>query len=226
MPLSRFSYVKIIQLCILVLLWSPRLFAQGSGSDLQNVTSLNELVTRNLKFPSGELKDKKSARIIVSMKIGDLGRPDSIFLIEGATEAFNAEVLQIIDLATANWKSEFLENRPAGNEYLWVFTFSASMEGNLANNEYQIADNFLKREKFEKAIEFCSEKIKGNPYQYLWYEKRAEAHRLAGNAEAGQRDYMAAKQIKRKVLVEAEAKAFGRMPIDPGIPGTIQGTNF
>lgn len=210
----------------LLLFWSTSLFAQGNASDPPNWTTLNELLSMNLKFPSAELRDQKSARVIISMKIDELGRPDSIFLIEGAAEPFNLEVLRVIDLATASWKPEFLDNRPNGNEYLWVISFKASMDENMILDEFRIVDNLLKKEKFEKAIEFCTEKITGNPYQYLWYEKRAEAHRLAGNDESGQRDFMAAKQVKRKVLAEAEVKAFGRMRVDKGIPGTIRGTDF
>jgi tetratricopeptide (TPR) repeat protein len=219
-------YVNIGLALSILLLWSSSMFAQETVTDLPNWTSLNELVSRNLKFPSDGLKDKKSARVIVSMKIDELGRPDSIFLIEGATEPFNAEVLRVIDLSTASWKPEFLENRPAGNEYLWVVSFNATMDGSMPSDELQIADNLLKKEKYEKAIEFCTEKITVNPYHYLWYEKRAEAYRLSGNAESGQRDFMAAKQVKRKVLVEAQVKAFGRIPVNQGIPGSIRGTNY
>jgi tetratricopeptide (TPR) repeat protein len=219
-------HVKMGSVLSIFLLWSSSLFAQGPDSDLPNWTSLNELLSMNLKFPSAELRDQKSARVIISMKIDESGRPDSIFLIESASELFDAEVLRVIDLATSNWKPDYLESRPPGNEYLWVFSFKASMGENMALNEYQLVDNLLKKEKFDKAIEFCTEKINGNPYQYLWYEKRAEAHRLSGNAESGQRDFMAAKQIKRKVLAEAEVKAFGINRDNPGIPGTIRGTNF
>lgn len=207
-------------------LWSTNVFGQDSPSDLSNWNSLNELMAMNLKFPSAELRDEKSARVIISMKIDEMGRPDSIFLIESASESFNLEVLRVVDLATANWKAEFLENRPTGNEYLWVVSFMASIDGNMVPDEYRIADDLLKKEKFDKAIEFCTKKITGNPYQYLWYEKRGEAHRLAGNTESGQRDFMAARQVKRKVLVEAEVKAFGRMRMDPAIPGSIRGANY
>jgi hypothetical protein len=209
-----------------LLLWSINAFGQEPPSNVSNWNSLNELLAMNLKFPSGELRDGKSARVIISMKINELGRPDSIFLIESASELFNVEVLRVIDLAAANWKPEFLENRPVGNEYLWVISFVASVEETMFSDEFQVVDNLIKREKFEKAIEFCTEKISGNPYQYKWYEKRAETHRLAGNTESGQRDFMAAKQIKRKVLAEAELKAFGRTRVNPAIPGSIRGTNF
>jgi hypothetical protein len=209
-----------------LLLWSINAFGQEPPSNLSNWNSLNELLAMNLKFPSAELRDEQSARVIISMKINELGRPDSIFLIEGASEPFNLEVLRVVDLATANWKPEFLENRPVGNEYLWVISFTADIEETMFSDEYQVVDNLIKKEKFDKAIEFCTEKISGNPYQYKWYEKRAETHRLAGNTESGQRDFMAAKQIKRKVLAEAELKAFGRTRVNPAIPGSIRGTNF
>lgn len=202
------------------------LLAQESNTDFQNWTSLNEFLAMNLKFPKAELRDEKLGRVIISMKIDEIGRPDSIFLIEGAGESFNSEVLRVIDLATANWKPEFLENRPVSNEYLWVISFMATMDGNMFPDEFRVVDNLLKKGKFDKAIEFCTEKIAGNPYQYRWYEKRAEAYRQAGNAESGQRDFMAAKQVKRKVLAEAEVKAFGRMRVDQGVPGTIRGTSF
>lgn len=208
------------------LLWSTNLIGQESPSNLANWNSLDELLAMNLKFPSAELRDEQSARVILSMKINELGRPDSIFLIEGASEPFNLEVLRVVDLATANWKPDFLENRPVGNEYLWVISFTAAMEETMFSDPYQVVDNLIKKEKFDKAIEFCTEKIADNPYQYKWYEKRAEIHRLAGNTESGQRDFIAAKQVKRKVLAEAELKAFGRSRVDPRIPGTIRGTNF
>jgi tetratricopeptide (TPR) repeat protein len=211
---------------ILFLFWSTTLFGQEPTSDLQKWNSLNELLSMNLKFPSAELEDEKTARVILSMKIDDLGRPDSIFLIEGASEAFNSEVLRVVDLATAQWKPEFLENRPAGNEYLWVFSFSANVTDGMPSNDYRLLDNLMKREKFDKAIELCTQKIAKNPYQYFWFEKRSEANRFLGNTIEAQRDYMAAKQIKRKVLAEAEVMAIGRMLPKSGIPGTIGGTNF
>jgi tetratricopeptide (TPR) repeat protein len=227
MPLFRKTFrLKIGVIFILFFFSSTDLFAQESNTDLQNWTSLNELLAMNLKFPRAELRDEKLGRVIISMKIDEMGRPDSIFLIEGAGESFNAEVLRVIDLATTNWKPEFLENRPAGNEYLWVISFKASMDGNMFPDEFRMVDNLLKKEKFDKAIEFCTEKIAENPYQYLWYEKRADAYRQAGNAESGQRDFMAAKQVKRKVLAEAEVKAFGKMKVDQGVPGSIRGTSF
>lgn len=218
--------MKMGVLLSVLFLCSFGLFAQETASDIPISTSLNELLAMNLKFPSAELRDKKSARVIISMKIDQVGRPDSIFLIESASEAFNKEVLRVIDLATINWKPEYLENRPSGNEYLWVISFKAAMGESMITDEFSVVDNFIKKEKYDKAIELCSEKITENPYKYLWYEKRAEAHRLAGNAESGQRDFMAAKQVKRKVLAEAEVKAFGSIRADQVMPGTIRGTNF
>lgn len=227
MPLFRKAFqLKIRIIFSLLFFWSMGLLAQESNTDFQNWTSLNEFLAMNLKFPKAELRDEKLGRVIISMKIDEIGRPDSIFLIEGAGESFNSEVLRVIDLATANWKPEFLENRPVSNEYLWVISFMATMDGNMFPDEFRVVDNLLKKGKFDKAIEFCTEKIAGNPYQYRWYEKRAEAYRQAGNAESGQRDFMAAKQVKRKVLAEAEVKAFGRMRVDQGVPGTIRGTSF
>lgn len=211
---------------IFLFLLSTNLYGQGPQSNPPQWNSLNELLSMNLKFPNTELKDENTARVILSMKINDLGLPDSVFLIEGASEPFNSEAFRVVDLATANWKPEFLENRPAGNEYLWVFSFSANVTDGMPSDDYRLVDNLLKKEKFDKAIEFCTKKIEKNPYQYFWFEKRSEANRFLENTIEAQRDYMTAKQIKRKVLAEAEVMAFGRMLPKSGIPGTIGGTNF
>lgn len=207
-------------------LLSTNLYGQGPTSNPPQWNSLNELLSMNLKFPSSELKDEKTTRVILSMKFDNLGRPDSVFLIEGASEAFNQEVIRVVDLATENWKPEFLENRPANEEYLWVISFSADVTNNMSTNDYRLVENLIKKEKFNKAIEYCTKKIAENPYQYFWFEKRSEAYRFLENTIEAQRDYMAAKQIKRKVLAEAEVKVIGRIRANSGIPGTIGGTNF
>lgn len=227
MCLSDYFYNSLLSPMkkLILLIYLIPIICQSQENPLSG-KSINEIFSLNLRFPSEELRDGKNARVILSLKITDEGKPDSVFLIQGGSKAINDEVIRVVNLVTENWTLDFLEGRPFNKEYLCIVSFSAQVSNSRPSDDYKLIENYLAKNKSEKAIDLCTEKIKSNPYNYLWYQKRSEAFRQMGNTEEAQRDFIASKQIKKQVLVEAEVKAFGMIQSSSTIPGGLRGTNF
>lgn len=185
--------------------------------------NLNKLVRENFKLPRADLSDGNKGRVILSLKINDEGQPDSVYLAQASTDSFNAECIRVMELIIQQWEPSFLENRSVGDEYLLVFSFSVQI-GNpgFADLKAQL-ERLMKKEKYEKALDLINQKIEENPFESDDYLTRSEIHRQMGNTEDSQRDYMTARQLKKKVLVNAELSVFG-IPRPSSPPGTITGT--
>ncbi|TFV95833.1 energy transducer TonB [Algoriphagus kandeliae] len=194
----------------------------ASAQEQESSGSLNKLVRENLKLPSPELFDGNKGRVILSLKVTEEGLPDSVFLAQSASESFDAESLRVMELIIQNWDPTFLENRPSGDEYLLVFSFYSQIGKPDYTDTQGLIEKFIKKEKFEKAFDLINQEIEENPFNWKNYATRSEIYRLMGKTEDSQRDFMTAKQIKKKVLVSAEVKAFG-VPRPITKPGTIVG---
>ena len=203
---------SFISICLLFFVLFP-----AAAQEQAPLDDLNQFVIENLQFPKGELSDGNKGRMILSLKINNEGLPDSVFVSQASTETFNAECMRVMELIIQNWRPSFLDDRAAGEEYLLVFSFSAQMGNSGFSDKYAQLERLIKKEKYEKAMALIDQKIEENPFYSDDYLTRSEIHRQMGNNEESQRDYMTARQLKKKILVNAEVTAFG-MPRPPSSP--------
>jgi hypothetical protein len=190
---------------------------QTAAQEQPPLGDLNQFVIENLQFPKGELSQGNKGRMILSLKINNEGLPDSVFVSQASTEIFNAECMRVMELIIQNWKPSFLGDRAVGEEYLLVFSFSVQVGNSGFSDKYAQLERLMKKEKYEKAMALIDQKIEENPFDSYDYLTRSEIHRHLGNTEDSQKDFMTARQLKKKILVNAEVTAFG-IPRPPSSP--------
>lgn len=182
-------------------------FTSFAQSDGESYESIEEVFRKNLKVKPSEFLPNKKDLVVLSLNIDSDGNPDSLYLIAGNTTVWIDEVVRVSNLAKDNWSENYLGERKKGQSYLVVCSLSLQEEDQKYDEDK--VERFLSKEKYAKALPLLNDFIANNPYRSDYYEKRSAVFRGLGEVENAQRDFMTAKQIKNKVLVNTSVRIFG-----------------
>lgn len=179
-----------------------------SFANLAKAQSLEEFILTNLTYPSEARLEGIEGRVILSLELTDEGFPNTIFLIESASDVLTNESLKVTNRLVKNWDPSFLENDSMEDDPYLVFNYWLDK----GNQEFSIiktkVERMITKQNYKKALDLINQEIELNPYEIQAYVLRAEIYRQTGLTEDFQRDYMTSKQLGKKILLNAEIIAF------------------
>lgn len=198
---------------VLVILLPFSALAQNATSNdslYSNRKIWTEYIQKNLRYPREALQSQEEAQIILSVKIGPEGTLDSLYLVEEASPLFQSHVLKVFEQASLLWNIDVLENRPLDARYLISFSFEFGGTDGPPANYFNLAKEQLDKGNPDKVLKTLDRLVEKEPYAYRNFELRSEAYRQLGKTEMAQKDFMNAKQIRKKVLENFKVVVFGQ----------------
>ena len=172
--------------------------------------SIDEVFSKNVRYPSEALKDRKKGQVLLSIKINEAGMLDSLLILESTEEIFLTEALRATAYLESIWYPELLDEKPRSRSYLVFFKFDTFLDDSSPFDQRQVAENLIKRKKYEKALKLLNELSEENPFIAKTFELRWEVFRNLGETENAQKDYLRAKYLKKEFLSSIEVFAIGR----------------
>ncbi|MDR7129828.1 hypothetical protein J2X69_002174 [Algoriphagus sp. 4150] len=197
------EYLKRISMNKRLLLSAAFIFFisfMGVAQENKFEREINQILSQNLTYSATIRQTGIQGIVLISAKIDELGKIDSLFLIESPDDRLTDVVINAMRALQDKWKTKYLDGRPFDKKYLFHFSFQIGKKTHDIVWERKQVEKLLEKGDDEKALEKLNELIAGDQYSYLLFELRATANRQLGNIEASQEDYIRAKYLKRDLI--------------------------
>jgi tetratricopeptide (TPR) repeat protein len=169
---------------------------------------LTTFLQKNTKYPVSALQNNIEGDVILSFVIRKTGTLDSLLVISSPDMVLSQSAFESFNRIDNKWSPTVDNNVPIDKKYLIVFRYRMSM--NFKPVDYKRdADDYFKKQKFEKALKNYNKAIEDNQYDYESFESRAKVKEKLGELEESKQDYKTSKLLKNEIMTFVDVIAVG-----------------
>ncbi len=165
---------------------------------------MNKLLAKNIKYPNQARINGVEGLVVLQANFDPSGQLISATLVAG-DPILATEVERAFGLLKQNWKTEYLGNKKIDDSYLMSFNFRISKPdswtaGALGMNANSPKSSDLDPSSTEGSLNYISNLMDSNPYDFRLYEHRAELYDSLHLDVLAQKDRMLADYFRNKML--------------------------
>jgi tetratricopeptide (TPR) repeat protein len=169
---------------------------------------LATFLQKNTKYPVSALQNNIEGDVILSFVIRKTGKLDSLLVISSPDMVLSQSAFESFNRIDNKWSPTVDNNVPIDKKYLIVFRYRMSM--NFKPVDYKRdADDYFKKQKFEKALKNYNKAIEDNQYDYESFVSRAKVKEKLGELEGSKQDYKTSKLLKNEIMTFVDVIAVG-----------------
>ena len=178
------------------------------GSDLdQNIENpkyldgdLAKVLFKNIRYPREAARRNISGDVILEFTIQKDGRLENLNVVNSPPQTLTASSIAAFNQLNGSWSQPKVDGKPSNRKYYIIIRYYSLLNKKLPDYNKR-ADKYLKKEKYNKALDIYDRAIKNNRFSYKLYESRSILKNILGDINGSEEDRKQSVHLKYKVLL-------------------------
>jgi tetratricopeptide (TPR) repeat protein len=174
---------------------------------------LQKVLSALVKYPDAGLLNNKQGDVVISFRINRAGKSDSMALVTSPDVSLSTSSIVALNSLEDNWTPAMRNNLPADRKYLVVFRYRIYTDNKPADYK-RSAGKYVKKQKFEKALQHYDLAIKDNPFDSDLFASRSKVKEILGDTIGAKSDLLTSLKLKTEMMSVIDVSAFGLSSAD------------
>jgi len=174
-----------------------------------NNGNLDNFLYSHLIYPMNSIRNQEKGTVLISFLITKQGTVDSIDLISFPSNELAVTAINGLMKTNGMWNPTYKNGEPINYKYLIAIRFSMYLN-ELPPDYLTKANEFYKKEKFDKAIKYFTKAIELDNYNQSIYYKRSSAYYKIGDTVRAKQDKIRMYEINKVFIGTNNISAIGQ----------------
>lgn len=169
---------------------------------------LTDYISKNLNYPSKALENNIQGDVILSVIITSAGKMQNLVKVNSPDMSLLSNAIVFLSPLDKGWSPAKVNGLPVDRSYQVVIRYRMYLNSTPVDYNRQIND-YIKKQKYEKALKACNNAIEDNKYEHTYYKLRSGAKEFLGDTKGAKSDLLTANDLNNKILLTLNVTAMG-----------------